>query len=139
VPLGLGGGARWPVFKFDRDLKGTPQTTVFDGREMLRENGVSLWIIGRDDRLADVRLVLRKKLGADFAQLSANSGPSLADREISSANRPETLLDATAGLCQAERRATNRAALATAKSSIPTMPGHSYAAADGTVNAAGQH
>ena len=28
------------------------------------------------------------------------------DREISSANRPETLLDATAGSCQAERRGT---------------------------------
>ena len=53
---------------------------------------------------------------------------SLADREISSANRPETLLDATAGLCQAERRATNRAALATDKSSIPITRDRSHEA-----------
>src|SRR5690348_12483682 len=44
--------------------------------------------------------------------------------EISSANRPETLLDATAGSCQVERRGTNRAGSATFWSSKPSGAGH---------------
>lgn len=67
------------------------------------------------------------------------TGASLAERVISSANRPETLLDATAGSCQAERHGTNRAGLARAKSSIPKSPGHSHAAADDAAHAAGQY
>ena len=55
----------------------------------------------------------------EFAQLTAYPGPPWPSAEISSANRPETRLDATAGSCQAERRGTNRAGLARAKSSIP--------------------
>jgi hypothetical protein len=59
-------------------------------------------------------------------------------REISSANRPETRLDATAELCQAERSGTYRAGLASAKSSIPTTLCHSHAATDDAVPASRQ-
>jgi hypothetical protein len=58
----------------------------------------------------------------------------LADRETSSANRPEILLDATARSCQAERCRTNRADLARAKSSTPIRPDHSLEAVDGAVH-----
>ena len=40
----------------------------------------------------------------------------LVEREISSANRPETRLDATAGSCQAEPRGINRTPYATVTS-----------------------
>ena len=49
------------------------------------------------------------------------------------------LLDASAGSCLAERRATNRAALARAKSSIPIMRGRSHEAVDGAVHVSGQY
>jgi hypothetical protein len=58
---------------------------------------------------------------------------SLADR-VSSANRPETLRDVTAGSCQAKRPGTNRAGLARAKSSTPITPGHSHVAVDDAVH-----
>ena len=66
-------------------------------------------------------------------RMSSRSSRSIfgrpVDREISSANRRETLLDATAGSCQAGRRGPIRAGLARAKSAIPTAPGRYRAAA----------
>jgi hypothetical protein len=47
-----------------------------------------------------------------------------ADREISIANKPEILLDATERSCQAERCGTNRAGSATFWSSKPSGHGH---------------
>jgi hypothetical protein len=64
---------------------------------------------------------------------------ALPDREISSANRLETLRDASAGSCQAELRGIDRAGLARAKSSIPITPGHSHEAVNGAVHASMQY
>jgi hypothetical protein len=75
----------------------------------------------------------------EFAQLTANSRPFLVEREVSSANRPETRRDATAESYQAERRGINRAGLATAKSSTPSTPGHSHEAVDGAVHPSAQY
>src|SRR5262249_61752296 len=57
--------------------------------------------------------------------------------EIPSANRPETPPDASAGSCQAERRATKRAALARARSSISVTRGRSHEPVDGVMPISG--
>ena len=51
----------------------------------------------------------------------------------------ETMLDASAGSCRAERRRANRGGLARAKSYRPTMPGHSHEPAVGRAHASVQY
>src|SRR5260370_31233541 len=69
----------------------------------------------------------------EVAQLTANSGPPWPPARFPVPIGPKPCSVPPAGSCQAERRGTNRAGLARAKSPTPITPDHSHKAVDGAV------
>src|SRR6266849_5858125 len=74
-----------------------------------------------------------------IAQLRAHSGSPWPTARFPAPIGPKPCSMPPQNRVRLGRRATNRAGLARAKSSIPITPGHSHAAADGAVRASGQY